>query len=231
MAGIVEFAVNIIIDIISRIGYGGIILLMTLESACIPVPSEAVMPFSGYLAYKGTYNIIAVGLAGAIGCLIGSLIAYYFGLYLGRPFVTKYGKYIFLNEGHLQKAEWYFAKYGDATAFFSRLLPVVRTFISFPAGIGKMDVKKFAVYSFVGSVPWTFALAYIGYWLGDSWRVIFNYGHYLDAAVVASLVVLVIWYILRHRKKAAGAASDEKTGDGGKSRRDGPGEAGAPSDR
>ena len=212
MVGIVEFITNIIIDIISRIGYGGIMGLMALESACIPIPSEVIMPFSGYLAYKGVYNLILVGLVGALGCLIGSLAAYYAGLYLGRPLIIKYGKYLLLKETQIKKAEDWFAKYGDATAFFSRLLPIVRTFISFPAGIGRMNVKKFAFYSFVGSIPWTFALAYIGYILGDSWRVIFNYGHILDAIVIISFVILIVWYILKRRKNNKEEEINKKEG-------------------
>jgi membrane protein DedA with SNARE-associated domain len=204
MTSIVEWIVNAITAFIDKIGYGGIFGLMTLESACIPIPSEVVMPFSGSLAYfyPDRYNFIIIGLVGALGCLVGSLLAYYAGLYLGRPFVLKYGRYVFLREEHLRKAEWWFERHGDATAFFSRLLPIVRTFISFPAGIGKMNVKKFALYSFVGSLPWTFALAYVGYWLGNKWDVIFQYGHYLDLIMVAAIVILVLWYVLKQDRKS-----------------------------
>jgi membrane protein DedA with SNARE-associated domain len=161
------------------------------------------MPFSGYHAYLGTYDFWMVGLVGALGCLFGSMVAYYAGFYLGRKIIVKWGKYFFLREESIESAERWFKKYGDTTAFFSRLLPIIRTFISFPAGIGRMDVRKFAIYSFVGSLPWTYLLAYIGYRLGDSWMVIFDYGHYLDAIVIGSLIIVLVWFFLRSRKKAA----------------------------
>jgi membrane protein DedA with SNARE-associated domain len=214
MTGIVETIVLSLINLMDRIGLGGLCLLMSLESACIPIPSEAVMPAYGNLAAQGRYSLFAVGLVGAVGCLIGSLVAYYIGLYLGRPFVMRFGRYFFLKEEHLTRAELWFAKHGDSAAFFSRLLPVVRTFISLPAGMGKMDVKKFAFYSFIGSVPWTFALAYLGFILGEDWKVIFNYNTFLDAGFIIAIVAILAWYIIKHKRRMKNESGIGKNGAG-----------------
>jgi len=204
---LVEWGVNLIMDWIQTHGYGAIVFLMALESACMPVPSEIVMPFAGALVYEGEQpgyvgspmTMIGITLAGAIGCTIGSILAYVAGLYAGRPFIIKYGKYILLREKHLAMAEKWFAKYGDKATFIARLLPVVRTVISLPAGIAKMDFKKFVFYSFVGSLPWTFMLGYVGYYLGPSWREIESVWRYLDILVVVGVVILVVWYVRQLR--------------------------------
>jgi membrane protein DedA with SNARE-associated domain len=215
LSGLIEWGIDLIIAIIAATGYGGIILLMAAESACIPIPSEVIMPLSGYLAWKGTLSLIGVILAGALGSMLGSLVAYYAGLRLGRPFIVRYGRYILLKESDLDTAERWFAKYGGKATFIARLVPIVRTFISLPAGIAKMDIKRFTVYSFVGSVPWCAFLAYVGYVLEDSWRVVFDrYGHYVDLAVVVGVVVLISYIVWAHRKRvnrgAAGpSAKDE----------------------
>lgn len=201
--GLIEWGTDLILDWISSFGYVGVTFLMALESACIPVPSEIVMPFSGYLVYlaeqpgyDGTVMTLAgVSLAGAIGCTLGSIAAYWVGKHAGRAFVLKYGKYILLSEKHLVMAERWFEKYGEAATFISRLLPVIRTFISLPAGIAKMDFKKFVFYSFVGSLPWTFMLAYVGYVLGPSWEDIMDVFHKLDLLVVAGAIAIVVWYV------------------------------------
>jgi membrane protein DedA with SNARE-associated domain len=217
---IIEWGINLILDWISSLGYAGIVLLMAFESACMPVPSEIVMPFSGYLVYQAetdpTYSgsvmsLLGVTLAGALGCTIGSIAAYVVGLYAGRPFVLRYGKYILLREKHLVMAEKWFAKYGDAATFISRLLPVIRTVISLPAGIAKMNFKRFVIYSFVGSVPWTFMLAYIGYWLGPRWRDIESVFHSLDVVVIGAVVVLIVWYVVKLRNnRSKEKATEEK---------------------
>ena len=202
LSGLIEWGINLIIAIIALTGYGGIILLMAAESACIPIPSEVIMPLSGYLAWKGTLSLVGVILAGALGSMVGSLIAYYAGLKLGRPFIVRYGRYILLRESDLDTAERWFARYGGKATFIARLVPVVRTFISLPAGIAKMDVKRFTLYSFVGSVPWCAFLAYVGYILEDKWRVVFErYGHYVDLAVIVGAVLLIAYIFLAHRKR------------------------------
>jgi membrane protein DedA with SNARE-associated domain len=201
--GLVEWGTNLILDWISNMGYPGIVLLMALESACMPVPSEIVMPFAGYLAYQGEMNLWLVALFGALGCTVGSIVAYAFGFYAGRPLILRYGKYILIREKHLNTAERWFEKYGDKATFIARLLPVIRTVISLPAGIAKMNFKKFVFYSFVGSVPWTFMLAYIGYWLGPNWEDIKGVFRGLDVLVVVAAAAIIVWYVFRLRSNGS----------------------------
>src|SRR5512136_2222772 len=148
--------------VISSMGYGGVVLLMGIESACIPLPSEIIMPFAGYLVYQGQFTLLGAGFWGAVGCVVGSIPAYYLGLYGGRPIIERYGKYVLISHHDLDIADRWFERWGDWAIFFSRLLPVVRTFISFPAGVAKMNVPRFIVYNFVRSFPWCLGLAYIG---------------------------------------------------------------------
>ncbi len=197
---VVEIA-NFITQTIASTGYLGVFFLMVLESAVMPVPSEIVMPFAGFLASSGGFNILYVVLAGTLGNLIGSLIAYFVGLYLGRGFVLKYGKYVLLKKEHLLLTERWFKKYGEKTVFFSRLLPVVRTVNALPAGIGRMNLNKFIIYTFVGSVPWNFALTYLGFILGKNWGLILKYSHILDIIVGLLLVSLIVWFIISHKRK------------------------------
>lgn len=173
---------------------------MALESAAIPVPSEVVMPFAGYLAYLGTFNLLIISLVGAAGCMAGSIISYFVGLKGGRPFIDKYGKYVFLNHEHLDLAEAWFKKHGDRAVFFSRLLPVLRTFISLPAGLGKYDFKKLVAFSFIGSIPWCFALAYVGFRLGPYWKNIMGFFNGLDILIVALLAFLFVKYFGKLRR-------------------------------
>ncbi|MBU1158747.1 MAG: DedA family protein [Candidatus Thermoplasmatota archaeon] len=206
---IIEWGTSLILDMISTLGYPGIIFLMALESACMPIPSEIVMPFAGYLVYQAeqpgfdgnAMTLIGVSLAGAIGCTLGSIVAYYLGMYAGRPFILRYGKYVLIREKHLDMADRWFEKYGDAATFIARLLPIIRTFISLPAGIARMNFKKFVFYSFVGSLPWTAMLAYVGYVLGPSWEDIGGWFRGMDYLIVSGLIVLVIWYVYRFRKQ------------------------------
>lgn len=205
---IAEFLSGFITQFISAIGYLGVFILMALESAALPVPSEVVMPFSGYLAYLGVFNLVLVSMVGAAGCMAGSVISYFVGLKGGRPFIEKYGKYIFLNREHLDLAEGWFAKYGDRAVLLSRLLPVVRTFISLPAGLGRYDFRKLVVFSFVGSIPWCFALAYVGFRLGPYWKSIIGFFNGLDILIVAVLAFLFVKYFRKlrrhhHHKKTA----------------------------
>jgi len=209
--GLVEWGTDLILDWISQFGYLGITFLMALESACIPVPSEIVMPFSGYLVYlaeqpgyDGTVmTLLGIGVAGAVGCTIGSIAAYWVGKHAGRRVILRYGKYFLVSEKHLLLAERWFEKYGDAATFFSRLLPIIRTFISLPAGIAKMNFKKFVFYSFVGSLPWTFALGYVGYMLGPSWDRIEDVFHKLDVVVLAAVIALVVWYVYKLKTRSS----------------------------
>ena len=193
--------VALITQIIASTGYLGVFFLMILESAVMPVPSEIVMPFAGFLVSSGQFNLWYVVLAGTVGNVVGSLVAYFVGLYLGRGFILRYGKYILLEKKYLLLTENWFKRYGEKTVFFCRMLPVVRTINELPAGIGKMNLKKFIIYTFIGSIPWNFALTYIGVVLGKNWNLISDYSHILDILVGAILVGFIIWFIVRHKKK------------------------------
>jgi len=202
---LIEWGTNLILDWISNYGYGGIMLLMALESACMPVPSEIVMPFAGFLVAQGGshMSLLGVTVAGALGCTIGSIVAYVFGFYAGRPLILRYGKYILIREKHLVTAEEWFEKWGDKATFIARLLPVIRTVISLPAGIAKMNFKKFVFYSFVGSVPWTFMLAYVGYVLGSEWESIKGVFRELDIIVVVAAIAVVAYYAYRMKRNSS----------------------------
>ena len=164
-----EYLAGFIIAVISGTGYLGIVLLMAIESACIPLPSEVIMPFSGFLVSSGRFRLLWVGLAGAAGCNLGSLVAYYVGSLGGRPMVEKYGRWLLVTHHDLELADRFFARYGDWAVFIARLLPVVRTFIAFPAGVSRMNVARFHIYTFLGSLPWCLVLAYAGMKLGQRW--------------------------------------------------------------
>ncbi len=191
---IAELLSDFITQFISSIGYGGVFILMTLESAALPVPSEVVMPFAGYLAYQGNFNLLLISIVGAAGCTAGSLISYYVGRSGGRPLIEKYGRYLFIEKSRIEHAETWFKKYGDRAVLFSRLFPVVRTFISLPAGIGRYDLKKLVTFSFIGSLPWCFALAYVGFSLGPFWKNIISFFNELDIIVVAAVIMIILYY-------------------------------------
>jgi membrane protein DedA with SNARE-associated domain len=154
-----EKIAGFIIAVISKTGYLGVLLLMTIESACIPLPSEVIMPFAGYLVHTGRLSLFWVATVGALGCNLGSVIAYEIGCYGGRPLVERYGSHIFLGKHELELAERFFKRFGAVAVFFGRLLPVIRTFIALPAGIARMPRLRFHIYTFAGSWPWCFALA------------------------------------------------------------------------
>lgn len=200
---IISILASFIIWGISGLGYIGVAIMMAIESACIPLPSEIIMPFAGYLVAKGQFTLLGTTIAGSIGSVAGSVLAYWVGIYGGRKFIEKYGKYILISHHDLNLADNFFNKYGSSAIFFSRMLPVVRTFISLPAGIAKMNFTKFIVYTFLGSLPWCYGLAYAGKKLGDHWDVLGIYFHKFDAIIGALLVIMIIWYIRRHLKQLA----------------------------
>jgi membrane protein DedA with SNARE-associated domain len=185
-------------SLIAFSGYGGIVILMGIESACIPLPSELIMPFAGYLVYEGTMKLFWVATAGAIGCNLGSLVAYEIGCYGGRPLVERYGRWILMGKRELDWADRFFARWGYLAVFIARLLPVVRTFVALPAGIARMPRVRFHVYTFLGSWPWCFALAWFGMKLGENWRVIGKYLHKFDAVILVVLVVGIAWFVRSH---------------------------------
>lgn len=187
-----------VIWIISSLGYTGIVVAMAIESACIPLPSEVIMPFSGYLVSQGRFSLWGVSLAGALGCTLGSAVAYAAGAYGGRPFILKYGRYFLISSHELDRADRWFARYGMAATFISRLLPVIRTFISLPAGIARVPVIPFLAYAFLGSLPWSWALAYVGMLLGEHWDRVGGVLHSLDVVIVLALTAGVAWFLWRH---------------------------------
>ena len=178
-------------------GYGGIVILMAIESACIPLPSELIMPFAGYLVFEGSMKLFWVATAGAIGCNVGSLIAYEVGTTAAARWsnATGAGSY---SDGMSWIGRPFFARWGYLAVFIARLLPVVRTFIALPAGIARMPRLRFHVYTFLGSWPWCFALAWIGMKLGQNWREFGKYLHKFDAVILAALVLAVVWFVWTH---------------------------------
>jgi membrane protein DedA with SNARE-associated domain len=200
-----------IVATISTLGYAGIVALMAIESACIPLPSEIIMPFSGYLVSTGRFELVWVATAGAVGCNVGSTIAYALGYYGGRPLVEKWGSYVLMSRRDLDLVDRFFRRFGGATVFVSRLLPVVRTFIAFPAGIARMPQAKFQIYTFLGSWPWCFALAYIGAKLGERWEsdpTLRDFLHRFDALIVGIGVLGFAWYVWRHWQHRLSAPKD-----------------------
>ncbi|MBI2683023.1 MAG: DedA family protein [Acidobacteriales bacterium] len=186
--------------VIGGAGYAGIVLLMAIESACIPLPSELIMPFAGYLVSTGHFNLYWAATAGALGCNLGSVLAYEIGYYGGRPLVEKYGKYVLMSKHDLELADRFFLRYGGAAVFVGRLLPVIRTFIALPAGISRMKRIPFHIYTFVGSWPWCFGLAYIGMKMGDHWMDIKPYFLRFKEVIVVLLVIAVVWFVRTHLK-------------------------------
>ncbi|MCJ7829120.1 MAG: DedA family protein [Dehalococcoidia bacterium] len=189
---IIEF----ITQLISSWGYAGIYITMTLESTLIPIPSEIVIPFAGFLAYMGEMNIWLIVLVSSFANLTGSIIAYEIGKYLGRGFIERYGKYVLLNMKHVELVERWFDRYGSLTVLFSRMLPVVRTVNALPAGIGKMNFPKFCLYTFIGSIPWNLALVLVGYLLKENWSLLEKYSLYIDILAVF-VAAAVIFYVAR----------------------------------
>jgi membrane protein DedA with SNARE-associated domain len=170
----------LVLSIISGLGYGGVALLMAIESACIPLPSEVVMPFAGYLVSTGRFSLQAVAIAGTIGCLLGSYVAYFVGAIGGRQAFERYGHYVLISHHELAAADYFFERWGSLTVFVARMLPVVRTFIAFPAGLSRMNLWRFSIYTVLGSYPWCLALAYAGMKLGEHWDNLAPYFHRFD---------------------------------------------------
>ena len=208
LADITTLITNFVNSLYVHTGLVGILLAMAIESCCIPLPSEIVMPFAGIMLVTGKIlggigllpGLILVALAGSLGCVIGSIAAYSIGYAGGRPLMLKYGRYVLISHHDADRADAFFTKYGSATAFFSRMLPVVRTYISLPAGISKMPFVKFIVYSFLGSFPWCLLLAYVGTLIGGNLSKLTPIFHGLDIVIIVVVVVLVALYIWRHMK-------------------------------
>ncbi len=195
-----------ILDFVSNtynlIGWPGVVVMMAIESACIPLPSEIVMPLAGWMLIKekslGVVYIGAAGAYGALGNTIGSALAYGVGMWGGRPFLEKYGRYILISHHDLDLADRWFYRWGSWSVFVSRLMPVVRTFISLPAGIAKMPFLKFLFYTFIGSFIWSVGLAYGGYLLGEHWEQLRNIMRPFDPFIITVAVIFIALYIYRH---------------------------------
>lgn len=199
--------------VMAAMGPLGVTLLMGIESACIPLPSEVIMPFAGFLAFKGQMTFLGLGagnpmaqiwiagIFGAIGCNLGSIPAYELGAWGGRKAVERYGKYVFLNLDHLDQAHRFFEKFGHWAILIGRMLPVIRTFIALPAGIAKMDRTRFHIYTFAGSLPWCLGLAWVGYKLGEKWDTLGVYFHRFDLVIGGLLVAGVAWFLWSHFRK------------------------------
>lgn len=201
ITALISWLANIVVSVISFTGYAGVFFLMLLESCGIPAPSEVIMPFAGFLVFKGQFIFWLAVLLGALGNLVGSLLAYWIGYAGGRPLIEKYGKYIFISHHDLDKAHSWFTHYGELAVFLGRLLPVVRTYISFPAGIAKMDLKKFSFYTFIGALPWCWLFTWLGVKLGSNWNLIREKLHNFDLAIAGIVLVLVIWFFWHHARR------------------------------
>lgn len=197
----------VITQVYNSMGWYGVVLLMAIESANIPVPSEVIMPFSGWILIRDkgldAWYVILAGFYGALGCTIGSVVSYWVGAWGGRPLVERYGKYVLVSRHDLDLADRWFTRWGDWAVFVARLLPVVRTFISFPAGISRMSFGKFTVLSFLGSFPWSLGLAYGGYILGEHWEDLRRVMRPFDIPIIAAVLLLAGFYVY-HRLKTTG---------------------------
>lgn len=204
--GITEFLIKYITQFIEISGYTGVLILMIFESMIAPVPSEAVMPFAGFLIYEKKFTWLGVALASTTGSIIGSTVSYYLGLYGGKPIIQKFGKYLLLDEHHLELTEKFFGKHGEKAVFISRFIPIVRHLISIPAGIGKMNVPKFLIYTTVGACAWNMILTYIGFVLRNNWNTIHHYNKYGDIIVLLVLGIGAYMFISKSMKRRSGVS-------------------------
>ena len=202
LTDIITWLTQLAVQTINWSGYTGVFILMFVESCGVPVPSEVTMPFAGFLAATGQMSFWIAVIVGAVANLAGSLLAYWIGYVGGRPLITKYGKYILISHHDLDMADRWFSRHGELIVFLGRLLPVVRTYISFPAGIAKMNLKKFAIYTFLGVLPWSALFAWLGLQMGVNWEMIKTKLHNLDIAIAVLIIAAIAFYIWRKIKHA-----------------------------
>lgn len=209
-----EWLEHLITDYLGDYGYQAVFVLMVLESAAIPIPSEVTMVFGGFLVSRGELDFFWVAMLGTVANVLGSWLTYWIGLRGGRPLIERWGRYVFLRKHELDRAEAWFERRGELAVFVSRLLPVVRTFISLPAGVARMPFGKFTLYTFLGCLPWTFALTWAGLLLGDNWETVLRYGEPVSWAIVIAGVGLIVWWLVKRAraKRAADAGAPRATG-------------------
>jgi membrane protein DedA with SNARE-associated domain len=209
-ASITDPIVEVAVDVVDALGLPGVFVLMLLESACIPVPSEATMLFAGFNVSRGEYSLFAAVAVGSLANLVGSWIAYWIG-YAGRvDILEKHGKKLHIKKSHLEWADRWFERHGDATVFFTRMLPIIRTFISLPAGVARMPFWRFSALTILGCIPWVLMLTFIGQKAGDNWEDWKDYLHYFDYLVAAIIVLGAIYLFIRYRRRKA-TGSDPAT--------------------
>ncbi|SFG16679.1 membrane protein DedA, SNARE-associated domain [Desulfotomaculum arcticum] len=198
---LIELLTSFATGLINTLGHWGVFIGMVLESACIPLPSEVIMLFGGFLTAQGTLNFWGVVWAGVLGNVVGSVLAFWAGANGGRPFLEKYGKYILFNHHHLDQADRWFSRYGEWAVFFGRILPVIRTFISLPAGIARMNFVKFLIFTLIGCIPWNIALTYMGLKLGQNWQSVEPYFRPVSYAIIIAVICGIIWFFINNRRK------------------------------
>jgi membrane protein DedA with SNARE-associated domain len=208
IASLTDPIVEVAVDVVGELGLAGIFVLMLLESACIPVPSEATMLFAGFNVDEGEYSLFAATAVGSVANLVGSWVAYWIGYYGRTDILEKHGKKLHIKKSHLEWADRWFEKHGDATVFFTRMLPIIRTFISLPAGVAKMPFWRFSILTLAGCVPWVLMLTYIGMKAGESWEDWKDSLHYFDYAVAAAIVIGVVYLLLRRRRGPGDSAAE-----------------------
>ncbi len=213
LASITDPIVEVAVSVVADLGLPGIFVLMLLESACIPVPSEATMLFAGFNVAKGEYSLFAITVVGSVANLVGSWVAYAVGWYGRVDVLEKHGRKIGISTKHLRAADRYFERHGDATVFFTRMLPVIRTFISLPAGVARMPFWRFSVLTLAGCVPWVLLLGWIGVVTGERWTQWKDSLHYVDYAVVALIVVGIVWAVVRWRRGGGGPDAESEEGE------------------
>ena len=207
IASITDPIVNFAVDVVADLGLPGVFVLMLLESACIPIPSEATMLFAGFNVSEGEYSLITVTLVASFANLVGSWIAYAVGYYGRVDILEKHGRKLHIKPEHLKAADRYFEKHGDATVFFTRMMPIIRTFISLPAGVARMAFWRFSILTFLGCLPWVFGLTLIGQQVGENWTQWKDSLHYVDYAFAALIVIGVIYLVIRYRRGGGGGAT------------------------
>jgi len=201
MVELISYVSEWALEVIKSTGYTGVFILSALESAAIPIPSEVVIPFSGFLVVSGKFSILGVVIVSTVANLVGSLVLFLIGRSGGRWVLENYGKYIFIHKRDLDTADRWFVKHGSVAVFWGRMLPVVRTFISLPAGVAKMNLGRFSLLTFLGALPWNLFLTLVGLKAGENWNILHNYFRKADVLIVGLILIFIIWYIWKHIKK------------------------------